>query len=711
MDLSGQKLGEYELERRLGRGGMAEVYQAFQSGIERVVAVKVLHRHMVDDDGLVERFKREAKGIGKLDHPNIVRVIEYNIAEHYIVLDYVSGGTLRSYLETKGVLPPVEALEIMAQLTDAVAYAHREGVIHRDIKPDNIMFKDEAARHVVLTDFGLARLHDGANLTIQGSVIGTAGYVSPEVLDGNPADERSDVYSLGIVFYQMLTGSTPYHASTPYGMMRKQINDPLPAPREKNPDLSPEIEALVLKALEEDPNSRIQSAYDFHVAVKEMLMALQSGSGRRPINNGHSGPHSILRVPPLPPVPPKSPVQTEPPKPSINWRPILAVGGGVLLAALVTVFVVLFFSRMDERNPAEDNQNTAMVESTSSNQNQESENTSGSAMSNVDQPTDESREGEGGYNENEVTNEDQDQTTTPDQAVMSDETSVGVFRFVDNDNVQAGDIALEINQLPPLPEGSHYELLLIGENADKVLNLGELPVENDQVTYTDTTNENLLATYHQVTVNLVSDDGSGEELMVLMGTLDPDYIKQLRALIVADQTKGFLPNVVEQSQLANQQATKLQNALRANDLAEAKRYAEQVIHILEGDSGEHYGDLNGDGQVENPGNGFGVQKYLTGIQGQTRRVMENANRTEAQKASANQLIALSEGALSASDQSIDFALQLLEATTIDENTKTVATKLEWYVIEILEGPPDGPGGMIAAYEYGLRMAEVNLFPS
>ena len=195
MDLTGQKLGQYELEKRLGRGGMAEVYLAFQSGVERYVALKVLHPHLADDDEFLERFSTEARSAGRLNHPNIVRVIEYDRdrEDHYLVLDYVPGGTLREYLEKKGILAPVEALHIMTQLTNAVAYAHQQGIIHRDIKPDNILFTDETARQVMLTDFGLARLHDGPNITMEGTVIGTAGYVSHEVMNGEMEDESEDI--------------------------------------------------------------------------------------------------------------------------------------------------------------------------------------------------------------------------------------------------------------------------------------------------------------------------------------------------------------------------------------------------------------------------------------------------------------------------------------------------------------------------------------
>ncbi len=700
MDLTGQKLGKYELIKHLGRGGMADVYQAVQPVVERDVALKVLHRHMADDEGFLERFQSEAKGIGKLDHPNIVRVIDYDIdnGDYYIVLDYIAGGTLRTYLKKKGVLSAPEALHIMAQLTDAVGYAHQRGLIHRDIKPDNILLANEMTQHVVLTDFGLARLHDGPNITIQGAVIGTAAYVSPEALNGNVADERSDIYSLGIVLYQMMTGSTPYEASNAYGMMLKQLNDPLPPPREKNPDISPEMESLILKAIEKEPSDRFQITHEFHMAVKQM----QEGQWEQnpPQTPQSTQPLDISNVPDMPKMP-KMPDMPSMPKTPKQRNPFLAAALGVVLAAFVTVFILYLVPYVDEMASPGSNEepSTAMAQTPQDESVDTTTETQPDTETNGDTAVSTSQAADDSSSEVMVS-----ETAMSEQAVM------GVFRFLDNDIVQAGDIELQINQITPAPEGSHYELLLMGQNSDMVLNLGELQVENDQIDFTHRTEENLLARYHQVAVSLVSDDSSSDQSTVFMGALDGEYINQLRPLLVNDDTTGFLPKVIEQSELANQQATMLQSALRANDLPEVKRYTEQLVNILVGKNDTRYGDLNGDGKIENPGNGFGVQKYLRGIKAQTQQVVTIAETTEAQQARANELIALSESGLTAFDTSLELALELLQITKIDDNTATLTGKLEWYVLELLEGPVVGEaGGMLAAYEYGLQMAEINLY--
>ena len=169
--LKGKKLGKYQLIERLGKGGMAEVWKASQPGVERFVAIKLMHRHLADEPHFVERFRREATGIGQLQHHHIVRVIDFELEghEHYIVMDYIPGGTLREYLLQNRILPPAEALHIAAQVANALAYAHQAGMIHRDIKPGNIMFTDDSCSSVVLTDFGVARvLNNGMTMTMTG---------------------------------------------------------------------------------------------------------------------------------------------------------------------------------------------------------------------------------------------------------------------------------------------------------------------------------------------------------------------------------------------------------------------------------------------------------------------------------------------------------------------------------------------------------------
>lgn len=272
-DLAGKRLGKYEIRERLGRGGMADVYKAYQPGMNRFVAVKVMHSHLSDSADFIERFKREAQNVGQLRHPHILNVIDFDAEDdlYYMVMEFIKGDTLKAYITEQGSLPPPEAVRITAQIADALDYAHQYGMIHRDIKPANIMFTDTTRRQAVLTDFGIARLLDASGLTMSGAAVGTPAYMSPEGGKGEKVDERSDIYSMGIVLYEMLTGIIPFNADTPYAIILKHIQEPLPDLRHYQQALPDPLERLIFKALAKNPNDRYQTAGELHQA----LLAIQ----------------------------------------------------------------------------------------------------------------------------------------------------------------------------------------------------------------------------------------------------------------------------------------------------------------------------------------------------------------------------------------------------------------------------------------------------
>ncbi len=205
----------YEVIREIGKGGMANVYLAFDTILNRQVAIKILKSDMANDPVSLERFKREANTSTKLFHPNAVEV--YDVGEqgnmHYIVMEYVKGHTLKQLIQRRGALPPKEAVWIMKQLTGALLQAHKNGIIHRDIKSQNVLIKDDGT--VKLADFGIAVLNDAMQLTSKGSILGSVHYLAPELAKGGQATMQSDIYSLGIVFYELLTGDVPFKADSP----------------------------------------------------------------------------------------------------------------------------------------------------------------------------------------------------------------------------------------------------------------------------------------------------------------------------------------------------------------------------------------------------------------------------------------------------------------------------------------------------------------
>src|SRR5260221_9950069 len=275
-DLTGTTLGKYQIIERLGRGGMADVYRAFQPLLERYVAVKVMHTNLTEDEDFITRFKREAQIVGSLRHPNIVQVIDFDIqdGECFMVMEYVQGDPLKAMLKRRGALQMGESLDIAAKLADSLAYAHSKGLILRDIKPANVLMDKNGSP--ILSDFGIARLSDVSGLTSTGMTVGTPSYMSPEAGRGEQVDERADIYSLGIVLYEMLTGTVPYDADTPYAVIMKHINDPLPIPRQFNPALPEAVERLVLKALAKNKEDRFQTATEFKTALENAKQAALS---------------------------------------------------------------------------------------------------------------------------------------------------------------------------------------------------------------------------------------------------------------------------------------------------------------------------------------------------------------------------------------------------------------------------------------------------
>ena len=266
-DLTGRQFGPYQIVSPLGEGGMAAVYRAYQPAMERYVAVKVLPRRFADDPQFSARFTREAKLLAQLQHPHILPVFDYGQAEGftYLVMPLVRSGTLADLLLGQP-LPLQRIRQVITQLGDALHYAHARGLIHRDVKPSNVLI-DESG-NCLLTDFGLARMAESSvQLTTTGTIMGTPAYMSPEQGAGQKIDSRSDIYSLGIILYEMATGRVPYRAETPAAVIFKHIYDPLPAARDLNPELAEAVELVILKALSKSPEGRYPTAKDLVQAV------------------------------------------------------------------------------------------------------------------------------------------------------------------------------------------------------------------------------------------------------------------------------------------------------------------------------------------------------------------------------------------------------------------------------------------------------------
>jgi serine/threonine-protein kinase len=287
VSLEGRNLGKYRVLEPLGRGGMARVYRAYHPQLDRYVAIKVLRSDLVDgqesdDASWRARFQREARAVAALRHPNVVQVFDFDAQDgiYYMVMELLEGDTLRTRLNDYRVrdqyMPLGEVARILFDVLEGLGYAHSEGMIHRDVKPANVLLSRRG--QAVLTDFGIAQIVGGTRYTVSGALMGTLNYMSPEQGLEGQCDARSDIYSLGIVFYEMLTGDPPFDAETPLAILMKHVNDPLPLPREVNPAIPEPFERVVLKALSKRREARYQSAGEMaralRRAVKETEVAL-----------------------------------------------------------------------------------------------------------------------------------------------------------------------------------------------------------------------------------------------------------------------------------------------------------------------------------------------------------------------------------------------------------------------------------------------------
>jgi serine/threonine-protein kinase len=270
--------GRYHVLERIASGGMGEVFRAHDAVLAREVAIKVLHRSLAGDPAFVERFRREARAAAGLSHPNIVAVYDWGAVDgiYYMVMEYVRGPSVRHLLNERGRLEPAQAVEILRQTLLALGHAHHEGFVHRDMKPENLLVTREGV--VKVADFGLARAYADGRVTQAGAVTGTVQYLAPEQIRGEPADPRSDLYSLGILAYELVTGKLPFTGETAMAVAYKHLSDRVPAPSASVPDLPPELDGFVASATDRDRELRPESADAMRMDLDEIAYQVPPAS-------------------------------------------------------------------------------------------------------------------------------------------------------------------------------------------------------------------------------------------------------------------------------------------------------------------------------------------------------------------------------------------------------------------------------------------------
>ena len=308
-------LDRYELQELVGSGGMSSVYRAHDRLLDRTVALKVLHEHQTQDPESVERFRREARSAAVLSHPNLVTVIDRGEqgGRQFIVFEYVDGENLKRLIQRESPLPVATALELAVQVARGLSFAHRSGLVHRDVKPQNVLLNGDGQAKV--TDFGIARSLDvKRGMTETGTVLGTSDYIAPEQAQGLHVDEQTDVYSLGVVLYELLTGEVPFPGENFVAVAMRHINEPPPSVRATRPEVTPRLDAAVRRAMAKDPADRFPSMADFGRELEACAGDTEAGT----------------QVIPPPPKPTPAPAHRR----SAAWPLVLVLAGVIAIGAI-----------------------------------------------------------------------------------------------------------------------------------------------------------------------------------------------------------------------------------------------------------------------------------------------------------------------------------------------------------------------------------------
>ncbi|MEM7334825.1 MAG: serine/threonine-protein kinase [Chloroflexota bacterium] len=663
MDLSGQTLGKYELLHRLGKGGMAEVYLANQPTIERQVAIKVLHRHLAEDEDFILRFKREARSLGQLQHPNIVNIYDFDSHEdvYFMVMDYIAGPTLRTYLDEKKILSNEEALRIIAQMVEGLAYAHQKGAVHRDIKPANVMFTDDTVQQAVITDFGITRLMNDQTITVEGSMVGTPAYMSPEAVIGERVDGRADIYSVGVILYEMVTGRTPYEGATPLSLVVKQVHEPLPSPLEFKPDLAVPMVHLIEKALSKEINGRYQTASEFLQGIQQTQNQLNL-----PIVGATMARTTMPALPQIETPPPPQPEKPTVVKPSaqsttsgFDWKKAAPfIGGGLVLLAIIAGFLLSRGGNNGQVDAIPTETAVAAVADPTTVVEAEQPPVEDPTPTEVDPVEDDTPP----PTEEPPPATAVPPTEEPERIPPVERARTGTASFLSSVVGAIDGLSVDIIRVPAPPPGFQYELSFVDSNGE-IENIGPVTVEDQQILFEESADGNQFALYCDLLITLEPDSGSdinnlGET--VFSGTMAPE-IKDNLLQLLGEEENGRLINLFAQTATAQQHFQFSMDSLSASDFDEAKRHMEHVVNILDGESGGTFGDLNLDGQTQNPGDGVGVRVYLE----ETAVLLEQIKAAEPVTLERQQL---SDNALTAVSSALD-----LVNTTIQRAAAITAT--------------------------------------
>jgi len=640
---------------------MAEVYLGRHTTLNRPVAVKILHSHLSEDDLLLNRFRAEAQAVAALRHPNIVQVLDFDVADDrpYIVMELLAGASLADYLRALHragqTLPPETTARLIASLAAALDYAHARGIVHRDIKPANVMLRRESGpldltaplptdAEAVLTDFGVMRMTDSTTRTASGVISGTPAYMSPEQARGETVDARSDIYSLGVMLYEMLAGRPPFDSETetPASLLIKHITaSPPPLPQ-----AGPAIQAVIDRALAKDRQARYQKAGDL---AADLLSALGlAATVQRPTDLG------TQKVAPLG----RSPA---PRAANLPWRVIAAVG------AILVLGVGLFWG-------------WRLFATSSSAQGKD----------------------------------------------------FGTLSFQNGSNL-VDEVTLAGVNLPQPKNGTQYEVWLINTGGEARHSLGVLKVDEKgrgQVNFVDPQGHNLLAEADRFEITLEPNPDPSPnptDQVVFSGALPPLALVHIRHLLVAfagaPNSTGLAIGLLSQTKLLDTTAQAMLAAQQAGNLAETRHNAEALVNVIEGKNGQDFGDVDGDGTVTNPGDGFGLLLngdnlgYIQGTLAHAKLGAQTADATAHIQLHAGHVVICAQNLDGWAADLRDLSLQIArsqDVAAIGAKVRQAAALSDRLLHgqdlngnEIVEPLPQ-EGGAETAYQHALYMADISV---
>ena len=669
--LIGQKLGQYEVMELLGQGGMATVYKAHQSSIDRYVAIKVLPPHAALDAQFIERFQLEAKTIGSLQHPHILPLYDYGTQDDilYLVMAYVDGGSLEDFMEDRETLTIRRIEKIVREIASALDYAHRRGVIHRDVKPANILIDGEG--HALLADFGIVKMMgNDANLTGTG-VVGTPAYIAPEQGQGElNIDGRADLYSLACVVYEMFSGVQPFRAETMMKVVLQHITEPPPSLLMILPDFPPAADIVMNIAMAKDPDGRYDTASEFAEALsralhnsEESLLAMQAAV---PLNKPTLA-QPVTKVLDLPKStnPENQSNQTIVVQQTTN--PLLFMGlFGIIALVIVIVAIVLV---------GQQNQNAAIADNTTQ--------TPAEIVAN----------------------------TVPTEVAPPAVDTFGEMRY-NTTNTMGDTINLQLIDVDSPSDGNSYVVWLRNTATNELMNIGDIVVDalgRGILIYTDADERMLPSLYNSIAITeeISTDAEIPEGNIVYQGQVPIELTEALHQIFVSSpdgfNENGLLDGILAEAATAQNHAGL---AAGARNVGSIKTHAEHTINIINGTNLDH----DGNGSPQNPGRGVGLFFFLDKIDNLLLEVVQRNDASVYVQQNAEFIFVCTTNVREWANRVNELEFEMISTETV-EGAAAQATESEQLALAMTDGIDLNENGRIDAFEGECGLDQIPSFGS